>query len=101
MEFPQLWVHFNVEFKGLSCKRQNETVTQDGNSRTLQQETSANSPATKKKIKLEKDIDEQKKGERTRNLDRGMVGINYIQQQNSSIVFIFKYYLKVFVQSFV
>lgn len=101
-----MWVDFIVEFKGLSCKRQNETVTQDDcDSRTittLQQETSSNSTGTKKKIKLEKDKYEREKAEQTRNLDRGKVDINYkyIQQQIHKLFFL-KYYVKVFVKSFV
>lgn len=58
----------------LSCKRQIESVKQDGcdpkTITTLQQETSLNSPATKKKIKLEKGIEERENTEQTRNLDR-------------------------------
>lgn len=78
-------IKFNVEFKGPSGKRQNETVTKDGcDSRTittLQKEASFNSPATKKKIKLENDIEERENTEQTRSLDRGKVGINDIQQK--------------------
>lgn len=75
----------NIEFKGPSCKRQIESVKQDGcdpkTITTLQQETSLNSPATKKKIKLEKGIEERENTEQTRNLDRRKVGINGIQQK--------------------
>lgn len=64
-----------IHQSGLSGKRQNETVTTDGcDSRTittLQKDASFNSPATKKKLKLEKDIEEQENTEQTRSLDRG------------------------------
>lgn len=87
----QLWVHLNVEFKGLSSKRQNETVSQDGGDArsitTLQQETPSNSPETKKKRKLENDIDEREKTEQARNLHREKVGINYLQPKFYCIFF--------------